>query len=58
MRWCIHCQNRLGPDERQRYDHNGRQSCHRCLEAMDDAIDDLYEEEMDRRIDMEGKPYG
>ena len=55
MRWCIHCQNRLEADERHRYDHNGKRSCHRCLEAMDDVIDDLYEEEMDRRIDMEKK---
>ena len=53
MRWCSHCQNRLDPDEKYRYDHNGRRSCNKCLEDMERVVDDLYEEEMDRRVDME-----
>ena len=55
MRWCFHCQNRLEDEERQQWDHNGKRSCHWCLEAMEDLSDDLYEEEMDRRVDMKRK---
>ena len=57
-RYCYYCEERLVEIEIVMVNGRAKKVCERCKtqsERIDHLTDDLYEQEMDRRVDMERK---